>query len=319
MLLKCGLEVYGIIYKITNKINGKVYIGQTIQKGGFDRRYCHDLSKNTHNEHLRMSIKKYGIDNFYINKEFDVAFSREELDIKEILWIKYYNSTNEKYGYNISLGGHIELSESTKQKIGESNSKKIICYNTKEIFNSITEASKIKNISPSNLGYCVNGKYDSCYKNKDGEPLYWCYYDDYLKGWKPTISKKDRRVYCVTTGEFFKDAKEVKEKYGIDVSHLYDVCSGKRGFCGIVNNKKMQWLYYRDYLNGKKVEDIIDTRIYCVNNKKVYNNISEIVEEFNIDKSAVYKCCNKKRKSCGVDKYGNKLIWEWYRNVKVVI
>ena len=119
MLLKCGLEVYGIIYKITNKINGKVYIGQTIQKGGFDRRYCHDLSKNTHNEHLRMSIKKYGIDNFYINKEFDVAFSREELNIKEILWIKYYNSTNEKYGYNISLGGHIELSESTKQKIGE--------------------------------------------------------------------------------------------------------------------------------------------------------------------------------------------------------
>ena len=146
MLLKCGLEVYGIIYKITNKINGKVYIGQTIQKGGFDRRYCHDLSKNTHNEHLRMSIKKYGIDNFYINKEFDVAFSREELDIKEILWIKYYKSTNEKYGYNISLGGHTELSELTKQKIGESNSKKIICYNTKEIFNSITEASKITSV-----------------------------------------------------------------------------------------------------------------------------------------------------------------------------
>ena len=80
----------------------------------------------------------------------------------------------------------------------------------------------------------------------------------------------------------------------------------------------MQWLYYRDYLNGEKVEDITDTRIYCVNNKKVYN-ISEIVEEFNIDKSSVYKCGNKKRKSCGVDKFGNKMKWEWYRNVKVVI
>ena len=35
MLLKCGLEVYGIIYKITNKINGKVYIGQTVNNKGF--------------------------------------------------------------------------------------------------------------------------------------------------------------------------------------------------------------------------------------------------------------------------------------------
>ena len=37
-MMKIGnLEVYGIIYKIENLVNGKVYIGQTIQ--GFDKRY----------------------------------------------------------------------------------------------------------------------------------------------------------------------------------------------------------------------------------------------------------------------------------------
>ena len=74
-------EIYGIIYLIKNKINNKIYIGQTTQDGGFDRRYhTKDGIKDTHNEHLRNSINKYGIENFYINKEFDIAYSKEELD-----------------------------------------------------------------------------------------------------------------------------------------------------------------------------------------------------------------------------------------------
>lgn len=45
--MKLGkLEVYGVIYKITNTINNKVYIGQTTQNKGFDRRYKH-RKKNT--------------------------------------------------------------------------------------------------------------------------------------------------------------------------------------------------------------------------------------------------------------------------------
>ena len=45
---------YGVIYKITNKINKKVYIGQTVRD--FNKRYGGSLN-NTHNEHLRNSIK----------------------------------------------------------------------------------------------------------------------------------------------------------------------------------------------------------------------------------------------------------------------
>lgn len=73
--MKVGnLEVYGVIYKITNKVNGRCYIGQTIL--GFDRRYHYNLYKNTSNIHLKYAIEKYGFENFYVNKVFDVAFSK---------------------------------------------------------------------------------------------------------------------------------------------------------------------------------------------------------------------------------------------------
>ena len=98
------IEVYGVIYKITNKINNKIYIGQTTSS--FNRRYTGgrwwDTTTNTH---LKASAKKYGIDNFEVIKEFDFAMTKEELDEKEKYWINYYKSNDSRYGYNKEDGG----------------------------------------------------------------------------------------------------------------------------------------------------------------------------------------------------------------------
>ena len=52
-----NIEIYGYIYNITNRINGKIYIGQTIN--GFDNRYrCGNADKYNHNIHLKISIDK---------------------------------------------------------------------------------------------------------------------------------------------------------------------------------------------------------------------------------------------------------------------
>ena len=112
-------EIYGIIYLIKNKINNKIYIGQTTQDGGFDRRYhTKDGIKDTHNEHLRNSINKYGIENFYINKEFDIAYSKEELDKLEDMYIKIYNTIDKNCGYNNRYGGtHGKMTEERKQLV----------------------------------------------------------------------------------------------------------------------------------------------------------------------------------------------------------
>lgn len=99
-------KVYGVIYKITNTVNNKVYIGQTIQ--GFDKRYNNDIFKNTHNKYLKNDIGLFGIDNFNISPVFDYAITKDELHYKEEYWIKHYMSNNIEYGYNIQSGKHIE-------------------------------------------------------------------------------------------------------------------------------------------------------------------------------------------------------------------
>ena len=113
-------DKYGIVYKIKNKINNKVYIGITSQKNGFIDRYNYKgkgiervykyhlyrkQNQQKYNNHLLASIEKYGEKSFEVEEEFDVATNKEELEEKEIFWIKYFNSDNPLFGYNNTTGG----------------------------------------------------------------------------------------------------------------------------------------------------------------------------------------------------------------------
>lgn len=112
-------EIYGIIYMIKNNVNGKIYFGQTIKNKGFDERYCSGRWwQYSGNEHLVNSAKKYGEDNFVVYKQFDVAYSQDELDKLEDMYICLYNTMNPKYGYNKKRGGSRgKNSEETNEKI----------------------------------------------------------------------------------------------------------------------------------------------------------------------------------------------------------
>lgn len=84
--------MYGIIYKITNSINGKIYIGQT--KNGLENRWhqhIYDASHNRTNMPIHFAMMKYGIENFTIEC-IDTAETKEELNQKEISYIKKYHS-----------------------------------------------------------------------------------------------------------------------------------------------------------------------------------------------------------------------------------
>lgn len=102
----------GIIYKTTNLVNGKIYIGQKFVD---TKRY---LGSGTR---LRDAIKHYGKENFQkiILEECD----RELLNEREQYWIAFYNSMNPKIGYNLTSGGcqQKEVSESTKKLLSESH------------------------------------------------------------------------------------------------------------------------------------------------------------------------------------------------------
>ena len=94
---------YGVIYLITNNINNKKYIGQTIQplKNRIQQHLSKSRDKST-NTPLHNSIRKYGWCNCSV-VIIDYAYSEDELNDKEIYYIEKYNTINE--GYNLTLGG----------------------------------------------------------------------------------------------------------------------------------------------------------------------------------------------------------------------
>jgi group I intron endonuclease len=92
------------IYKHTNKINGKIYIGQTSQDP--KKRWQNGESAYLHNPHFLNAIKKYGWDNF----EHEIlleGLTQEEMSYWEDYYIEYYDSRNADKGYNINKGGQI--------------------------------------------------------------------------------------------------------------------------------------------------------------------------------------------------------------------
>ena len=95
----------GIIYKATNTINGKSYIGQTTRS--FNRRKTEHLSqaKGNHRScaYFHSALLKYGADNF----AWEILYQSNDMDklnIKEQSYIQEYNSYGDG-GYNLCLGG----------------------------------------------------------------------------------------------------------------------------------------------------------------------------------------------------------------------
>lgn len=97
------------IYKIENLINGKIYIGKSVNIEKRFKTHINDSfnkNKPSYNHLIHRAIRKYGVENF----SFDVIeqCSEDELDQKEVYWIYTYNCCvldGEDNGYNMTRGG----------------------------------------------------------------------------------------------------------------------------------------------------------------------------------------------------------------------
>lgn len=104
------------IYKITNNINGKIYIGQS---NNIQRRFSEHQNRGaTSRIPVDIAIQRYGKENF--NFEIIEECSIEQLNQKETYWITYFNSIEN--GYNCSVGGD-------QQSIGSNNGRAILTEN----------------------------------------------------------------------------------------------------------------------------------------------------------------------------------------------
>lgn len=98
----------GFIYKTTNLINGKIYIGQHIGKV-FD-------SYLGSGSYFLNAVKKYGKENFK-REILRYCYSQHELDIWEMVMIRKYNATDKNIGYNILPGTANEFGSGSPAKL----------------------------------------------------------------------------------------------------------------------------------------------------------------------------------------------------------
>jgi len=176
------------IYKITNVINKKVYIGSAISIKKRWKQHKRLLKNNKHyNTHLQSAYNKYGEVNFIYDiietVEIDFLLEREEF------WIFELKANDNKFGYNKRIKPHSNLgiklskktrfklsishlgnkhSDESKKKIGESNFKNINQFNKDGTFvrnfNSLQEAADSLNKNyTSTITACAYGRIPSAF------------------------------------------------------------------------------------------------------------------------------------------------------------
>ena len=224
----------GYIYKIINRVNNKIYIGQTINS--IEQRFKQHTSaaNNDYAGYLYNAMRKYGIDNFIIEalEENDNILLNE----RERYYIALFNSTDRNIGYNIDKGGgnghatHPEHSRYTRPV-----NKYDLNGNLIKSYNSIKECAKDNNMAPSNISACVQGKFKSWngfqYKYEEDTPEVITS----VRGSKK-VNQYDLNDNYIKT---FNSAREAGKAVGAkSYSKISECCNGK-----IKTAYKYKWRY----------------------------------------------------------------------------
>ncbi len=190
-----------IIYKTTNIINKKIYIGQT--------------TKQTYNYLgsgliLLKAIKKYGVENF-IREIIEICDTKEQTNIREKFWIKEFNSTDKNIGYNISIGGNGgNLGDLVNKKISESSKK-----NGRMIGNQLK-----KGIAPPNKGKQMSLEQ----KEKLRKPKT----DIHKKNLSIVkMGKGTKKIKCLNNNIIYNSIKEACLELNLNNSNVVEILKGR--------------------------------------------------------------------------------------------
>lgn len=157
------------IYKITNQLNNKSYIGQSIH---IERRWQEHKKPSTESV-ISTAIKEYGVENFSF--EILELCSQNELDIKEKYWMSIYNSIV-PYGYNVS-----DLTESQHTQFHHFNKETLmlIIQDIKISNDSFSEIAQKYNLNVSTISRINAGQIH--YQDNEKYPLRNTGYKKYIQ------------------------------------------------------------------------------------------------------------------------------------------
>lgn len=266
------------IYRITNTVNGKVYIGQTNDIEKRIRRHKSSLkNKCHHNWHLQQAWNKYGECNF----NFSILEEIEDINIRnkrEIYWINYYDSSNYEKGYNNTLGGNSEIpTKETRIKISQASKGKVF---SEEHRKHIGESWKARTVSQE-----TRKKLSDIAKQR---ALKGNYHTTEAK-LKMSKAKQGRKL-----------SEETKRKIGdafagkkLSEEHKEKISNGNKGktIPNEVRQKISQaklgskWTEERKQERYKYSDDVVIAIIQCLKNNE---SILSISKKFNVSRNVIY-------------------------------
>jgi group I intron endonuclease len=226
---------FGTIYCWINKINGKLYVGQTVDVKSRIKGY----KNNNHRRQTKLfrATEKYGWDQF----DFEIieeSIPEKELNQREKFWIKHLYAV--EFGYNCTYGGDASCtwSESSKVAITGSNSKRFKNLLNKRFgkliaikFLNIVGKSSVRWICLCDCGNITQpirgskltaGEYQSC----------GCLIKERMNtanpSWDPVVIEKIRKtqeknmigIACNETNKKYRSLKDAYKDTGISVSQL---------------------------------------------------------------------------------------------------
>lgn len=289
------------IYILTNKINNKKYIGQSVN---IERRF-REHRKNKSTQCIDKSIRKYGWANFEVKI---INCAEEILDAMERTLIALYETINRDKGYNLESGGHKNkhASEETRKKMSESHpdlsgEKHYLWgkHHSEETRQKMSESRKGRKYSEETK------KKLSESRKGDKHHLFGKHHSEETKS---KLSKANK-------GKLVGEKNPMYGKYG-DKNPFY----GKHHSEETIS--KLSEIHRRENLSDETRKKMSKSqkglkagekhprakKVICIETQEVFNFIRDAAKKHNIDATNLSACCKGKLITCG------KLHWMYYED-----
>lgn len=304
-------EEFGCIYMHKNKKDGKIYIGQTIQKP--EIRWSNGKGYMG-SPLLWDAIVKDGWSNFE-HTIIEENISKDKLDEREQYYISLYKSNKFQFGYNLTEGGKTATGHLTKiEKSGGGKKKPIRCIETGEEFESIKAANIAFGLVPNscNIQRVLKGDQKTC----KGYTFEYINPEDNT----PKTNRPGKPVRCINTGEIFISATLAANSLGLfgrSTSVISRACIGKSPYGKDKDGNPLYWEYVTDenhISSNRKETSSFGKAVRCKNNQKVFNKIVEASIWAGLpyaDSRISYACMHPDSYAGKHPETGEKLYWEY--------
>lgn len=279
------MEKIYCVYKHTNKINNKVYIGQTCQKPEY--RWGKNGNNYIQCPYFWKAIQKYGWENFQ-HEILETDIPQNKINEREQFYILQYESYKEDRGYNCSKGGQNcpnTISEATREKYRENMKKRWEQPGYKEYFSQLMKDKYAdEQYYNSHVRAQLSEEHRKAIKEATINTSHW----------------NEKAVICLETNEIYKSSGEAGRILQINSNNIRSVCTGERRTAG-----GYHWLFVEDDNEENRKKRLAKPegngiKVICIQTGQIFNSAKDASKWCGLKSAtSISSVCNGTRKTAG--------------------